>query len=162
MLARLTPVLLLAAATAVTMSAGQLFAQPGARASRPPVEVFTGTFITLDSLNPRAQALAVRAGRIVAIGTLRHVDSVVGRGARHTRIAGFALPGFADAHVHAAALGENLEILDLRGASKEQVLARVRGAAGRAGRGRWVRGCHSRIICLGIRFSAGYKIQRLP
>ena len=126
--------------TGVALGIGQSGARPSAPDAQHTVEVFTGNFITLDSLTPRAQAIAVGDGRIVAVGTRRHVDSVAGRGARHTRVAGFALPGFVDAHVHAAALGEQLEILDLRGASKAQVLARVRAAAARASPGIWIRG----------------------
>src|SRR5512139_621754 len=45
--------------------------------------VFTGRFITLDSLKPRAQAVAVRDGRILAVGSRRYVDSVAGPGAAH-------------------------------------------------------------------------------
>ncbi len=103
-------------------------------------EVFTGRFITLDSLKPRAEAMAVRNGRIVAIGSRAHVDSVAGPGAHHTTLAGFALPGLADAHVHPAMLGEMLEALDLRALSKSQILAKVRVAASRLPSGRWVRG----------------------
>ncbi|MFN8580111.1 MAG: amidohydrolase [Gemmatimonadaceae bacterium] len=105
-----------------------------------PVVVYTGSFITLDSLNPRAEAMAVRQGRIVAIGNRRHVDSVAGPAARHAVLRGVALPGFADAHVHPAMLGEMLMALDLRAKSKAQILASVRQAAANAPSGRWIRG----------------------
>ena len=102
--------------------------------------VYTGTFVTLDSLQPRATAMAVRAGRILAIGTRHQVDAVAGKAARHIRLAGFALPGFADAHAHVALLGSTLGSLNLRAASKAQVLASVRQSAGRLAPGQWVRG----------------------
>ncbi len=103
-------------------------------------EVFTGRFITLDTLRPRAEAMAVRDGRIVAIGTRAEVDAAAGPGARHTALDGVALPGFVDAHVHAASLGESLVQLDLRGLSKAAIVERVRAAAARAARGAWIQG----------------------
>ena len=115
-------------------------AQSATPSRRGSTQVFTGTFITLDSLNPRAAAVAIRGGRIVAIGTRHAVDSVAGPNARRATLPGVALPGFADAHVHAAALGDVLESLDVRGATKSQILARVRAAAVRPNAGRWIRG----------------------
>ena len=102
--------------------------------------VFTGRFITLDSLKPRAEAVVVRDGRILAVGSRRYADSVAGPGAAHVRLPGFVLPGLADAHVHAAGLGDYLETLDLRGLGKARLLARVRAAALRAPAGAWIRG----------------------
>lgn len=104
------------------------------------IELFTGRILTLDSLAPRADAMAVRDGRIVAIGTLRDVAKVAGPDAKRTALPGVALPGFADAHVHAAMLGEVLESLELRGLSKAVLLARVRTAASKAPSGAWIRG----------------------
>jgi predicted amidohydrolase YtcJ len=114
-------------------------AQPS-QANSERVRVFTGRFITLDSLNPNAAAIAVRAGRIIAVGSRAHVDSAAGKGATHTQLRGTVLPGLADAHVHAPLLGENLGMLDLRGLSKARVLALVRAAAQRAPVGAWIRG----------------------
>jgi predicted amidohydrolase YtcJ len=103
-------------------------------------EVFTGRFLTLDTLAPRADAIAVRDGRIIAIGTQEQVNAVAGSSVRHTRLPGVALPGLADAHVHAAGLGEVLQMLDLRSVAKAQLLVRVSAAAARAPVGGWVRG----------------------
>ena len=113
-------------------------AAPSARVGR--VELFTGHFITLDTLNPRAEAMAVRDGRIVAIGSEADVLAVVGTAARRIPLAGVALPGFVDAHVHVAGLGAVLGALDLRGGSKAAILARVAAAAARAPIGAWLRG----------------------
>ena len=117
------------------LAAGQA-ARPGATV----YTVYTGHFVTLDSSRPRAEAIAVRAGRIVAVGSRRAVDSVAGAGADHVRLPGVALPGLADAHAHVGALGGVLETIDLRALSKAQVLAKVRAAAARAGAGAWIRG----------------------
>lgn len=110
-------------------------------ARRAPADtIFTGTFITLDSLHPRAEAMGVHNGRITAIGTLAQVESVAGRATPHVKLPGYALPGFADAHAHPLDLGDQLETLDLHGLSKADVLRRVRKAAAAAPAGAWVRG----------------------
>lgn len=49
-------------------------------------------------------------------------------------------PGFVDAHAHVPGLGMSKESLDLRGRSKEEILALVKGAAARTPEGEWVRG----------------------
>jgi len=102
--------------------------------------VYTGQFITLDSLQPRADAIAVRDGRLVAVGSVAQVEAQVGTGVRHVALRGTVVPGLADAHVHVASLGETLESLDLRALSKEAILARVREAARRAPAGAWIQG----------------------
>lgn len=111
-------------------------AQPAAKATT----VYTGTFVTLDTARPRAEAVAVRAGIIVAVGARRDVDAAAGPGATHVALPGTVLPGLADAHVHVAMLGEVLETLNLRGLSKAQLLTRVRDAARVASAGAWIRG----------------------
>jgi predicted amidohydrolase YtcJ len=60
-----------------------------------------GTVWTMDSRRPRAEAVAVRGGRIVGVGTARDVDAQRGPRTRHVDLAGRTLlPGFQDAHVH--------------------------------------------------------------
>jgi predicted amidohydrolase YtcJ len=111
-----------------------------AQASAPPDVIFTGAFVTLDSAAPRAEAMAVRDGRIVAIGSRVLVERLAGPRTRRIALPGAALPGFVDAHVHAAMLGELLESLDLHGSPKAEALARVRRAAAAAPAGQWIVG----------------------
>ncbi len=102
--------------------------------------VYVGTFITLDSTGSRAKAIGVRHGVIAALGSLAHVDSAMGPPVPHVTIQGFVLPGFADAHAHPQFLGQQLETMDLHGASKAEVLSRVAAAAVAARTGTWIRG----------------------
>lgn len=102
--------------------------------------VYTGTFITLDSNSTRAQAIAVRDGVITAVGSVAHVDAIVGAHARRAAIPGFVLPGFADAHAHPLFLGQQLESMDLHALPKAEVLRRVQLAASKAPPGAWIRG----------------------
>ncbi|MEO6211205.1 MAG: amidohydrolase [Gemmatimonadaceae bacterium] len=102
--------------------------------------IYRGTFITLDSLGARAHAVGVRDGAIIAVGSIAHVDSVLGARARHVVLPGFVLPGFVDAHAHPLFLGQQLESMDLHALSKAEVLRRVGAAAGKAPAGAWIRG----------------------
>jgi predicted amidohydrolase YtcJ len=101
-----------------------------------------GAVITLDDARPRAEALAVRGGRIVAVGGAADVKPLIGAGTRVIDLAGRAVvPGLTDAHVHVEGLGTSLERLDLVGAaSLEDALARAAAAAKAAPPGEWLLG----------------------
>jgi hypothetical protein len=111
-----------------------------AQHSAAPLTVYSGTFITLDPAQPRAAAIAVHAGRIIAVGSRRHADSVAGPGAAHVVLPGVVLPGLTDAHVHAAMFGELLQSLDLRAQSRARIIEQVRVAAAAAPAGAWIGG----------------------
>ena len=101
-----------------------------------------GILITLDDARPRATALAVRGGRIVAVGTDADMKPLLGKHTRRIRLAGrTVVPGLTDAHVHVEGLGTALERLDLVGAaSLDDALARVAKAARTAPAGEWLQG----------------------
>lgn len=105
-----------------------------------PEVVFHGEFITLDPSHPRVDALAVANGRIVAIGSRAETDRLATPTTRRVDVAGVGVPGLADAHVHLASVGQQLEHLDLRGLTKEQILAKVQEAAHATEPGRWIEG----------------------
>jgi predicted amidohydrolase YtcJ len=104
-----------------------------------PDTIFVGQFITLDPAHPRADAVAVAKGRIVALGSRAEMERL-GANAKRIELRGVALPGFADAHVHLASLGQQLERLNLRGLTKEQILAKVAEAARTTPSGGWIGG----------------------
>ncbi|MFI5183159.1 MAG: amidohydrolase [Vicinamibacteria bacterium] len=114
----------------------------GARATlpAPPDLILTGDFITLDPATPRAETIAITGQRIVAVGPKAMVLALAGPRTERVAIPGVALPGFADAHAHPSALGEQLEILDLAGLSKGEIIARVAAASRTAPGGEWLRG----------------------
>lgn len=80
-----------------------------------------GVIYTVDAARRFAQALAVRGGRLVAVGSDADIEPLVGPRTRVLRLEGrMVLPGFQDAHVHPA-LGGLLEMrCDLHGASSRQ------------------------------------------
>lgn len=67
---------------------------------------FGGPILTMDDARPRAEALAVRGGRILAVGGRDEVMAKAGRGARRVDLGGRALlPGFVDPHGHVSFVG---------------------------------------------------------
>ncbi|REE95608.1 amidohydrolase [Thermomonospora umbrina] len=71
------------------------------RSSRQADLIVRGRILTLDPFRPLAEALAVRAGRIVAIGAVDDVRDVHGPTTRLVDAGdGCVLPGFVEAHGH--------------------------------------------------------------
>jgi predicted amidohydrolase YtcJ len=69
---------------------------------------------TADPARPWADAVAVRAGRVAAVGPEGEVAGLRGPATRVLRLdGGLVLPGFQDAHVHTAAGGLELARCDL-------------------------------------------------
>ncbi len=90
--------------------------------------VKVGRIWTGDPSNPRAEALAIRDGALVAVGSAAEADRFRGP---HTRVidhpGGFAMPGLIDAHGHLENLGAARQEVDLRGVtSLDEVARRVK------------------------------------
>ena len=93
-----------------------------------------GNLITLDPARPRAAAMAVRDGRIVAVGDDRDILAFASPSTRRVDLAGRTItPGFCDSHLHLLWYGTQLlREADLVGsASVDDVLARLRDIASR-------------------------------
>ncbi len=116
-----------------------VFATPQSQSAAPDA-IFIGQFLTLDPEHSQAEAIAVSAGRIVAVGSKVEVEALANKAIRKIPIPGVALPGFADAHIHPEAIGEQLETLDLRSLSKAEILAKVAEAVHSAPPGGWIAG----------------------
>lgn len=71
--------------------------------------LFNGTIYTCDSLNPEAEAVAIKGDKIIAVGALTFVKSKVTDHASFIDLDGqFLLPGLIDSHNHAIEGGERL------------------------------------------------------
>jgi predicted amidohydrolase YtcJ len=91
--------------------------------------VLTGGHVhTVDSGRPRAEAVAIRGERVVAVGSAAEVAGLAGPRTRVIDLAGrLVLPGFQDAHVHPIFAGVDRLQCDLRdGRGRTGVLEIVR------------------------------------
>ena len=91
--------------------AGSL-AQPGAA-----VIYVAREFITMDPKQPRADAIAVKDGKFIAVGTRAEVEAAAGKGARLDQSFGdkVVIAGFIEQHVHPvlAALTMNTKVISI-------------------------------------------------
>ncbi|HEY3041229.1 MAG TPA: amidohydrolase [Pyrinomonadaceae bacterium] len=97
---------------------------------------------TMDTARPVAEALAIHANRIVAVGSTKDIQSMSGSRTRVIDARGqLVLPGFNDAHVHFMSGGFQLSSVDLRDAnSPEEFAERIRRFAEKLSEGRWITG----------------------
>jgi predicted amidohydrolase YtcJ len=93
-----------------------------------------GRIVTLDPAKPEVQALAVRNGRIEALGTDKEMAAFIGPATRVVDLAGkLATPGWIDAHLHFPGIGESKLSLDLTKARNwDDIVAMVAAAAKKA------------------------------
>ena len=97
---------------------------------------------TMDPRFPTARAIAVRDGRVVAVG---QPDAVLALRGKDTRVIdagnGLVMPGFIESHAHFIGLGAQLRNVGLVGTkSYDEVIARVVAAARKLEKGEWVVG----------------------
>lgn len=104
--------------------------------------ILRGSILTMDPSAPRATGVALRAGRILALGDDAALHPLAGPETRTLHLGTHtALPGFHDAHVHLTATGAELEQIDLSGAATlEDALELVRARANETEVGGFVRG----------------------
>ena len=100
--------------------------------------------LTMQPGHPHARWVAVKDGRIVAMGEGAVDDGLRGPGTREVDCAGMTLvPGFVDAHCHLLALASSLRAVDCRpeaAGSVSRIVDILRGRADTTALGDWVRG----------------------
>lgn len=114
-------------------------------AQEPPADLVLtgGTIHTVDAARPQAEAVAVRDGRIVFVGSESEARALVGAGTRVVDLdAGAAVyPGFVDSHGHVPRLGASVRTVDLVGTrSLDEVVERVVRRARETPQGEWIQG----------------------
>ncbi|HSB63455.1 MAG TPA: amidohydrolase [Thermoanaerobaculia bacterium] len=123
---------------ALLMSMGGASGRP--EPSTTPV-LFTGaTVYRAWDASPAKVAILVEGGHVRFVGDEREAQALA-PGARVVDLAGaVVVPGLTDAHGHVRGLGALRRALDVRGLSKEEILARVKSRAAAAAEGEWIRG----------------------
>jgi predicted amidohydrolase YtcJ len=96
----------------------------------------------MDGNHPEAQAVAIIANRIAAVGNTDEIRSLAGPQTRSIDLGGrLLLPGFNDAHVHFLSGGFQLSGVDLRDANtREEFSERIHRFAKTVPPGRWITG----------------------
>ncbi len=137
----------LAAALILLASARLMHAPPPDRRCAHPADLVLrgGRVFTADSLRPWAQALAVRGGRIVAVGNDRVVSGCIGRGTRVVALDGrVVIAGINDAHDHVGDVLPGTPLITEPSPTPDPPSALVRdslrAAATRARPGTWIMG----------------------
>jgi predicted amidohydrolase YtcJ len=99
-----------------------------------------GRVWTGDAERPWAEAVAVRGGTILAVGTTAEMSKLSPSGMKLVDLGGaLLLPGFIDSHTHFLAGGFALKSIVLRPAkSRGEFVARIAAKARELGPGRWV------------------------
>lgn len=101
-----------------------------------------GNIVTVDDGNPTAQAIAIREGKILAIGSAVAIDEFVGRQTEIIDLEGqTAIPGFIEGHAHFNGVGQAQLQLNLMSVSNwDEVVAMVEEAANSAEPGELILG----------------------
>jgi len=104
--------------------------------------ILHGKLFTVDPSHPQAQALAVVADRIVAVGTDAEIQPWIGPQTKTIDAHGNSvLPGFNDAHVHFTSGGNEISGVKLRDAATPKEFAnRIAEHAKKLNKGEWITG----------------------
>lgn len=112
-------------------------------APEPADRIFTnGVVYTANDSQPRAEAVAVKNGRVVFVGSSDAAGRYAGSNTEVIDLQGKTLlPGFVDAHYHLSGVGQREMILNLEGTqSLDEFLARVKQRVDQAPPGTWIVG----------------------
>jgi predicted amidohydrolase YtcJ len=133
---RLTTLVVCSATALLAACAGQAPQEPASLVLR------NGNIVTVDEGQPKAQALAARADRIVAVGSEADIAPLIGPATQVIDLAGqTAIPGFIEGHGHFLGLGQTRMVIDLMDTTSfEQIVSLVAAAAKTAKPGDWIQG----------------------
>ena len=101
-----------------------------------------GNIVTVDDANPRAQALAAKDGRIVALGSDADIEQYIGSNTQVIDLDGMtAIPGLIEGHGHFMGVGDaNLQLKLMEVANWGEIVAMVEEAVAQADPGELIRG----------------------
>jgi predicted amidohydrolase YtcJ len=123
-------------------SATAAHAQQSARVAPADILIVHAQIYTLDAKKPWAQSLAIRKGKIVAVGSDEQVSRFRGIGTKMIDAGGkLALPSFTDSHVHMLDGGLSLGQVNLEGARNvAEIQNRLRAYADQHPDNKWILG----------------------
>ena len=99
--------------------------------------------LTMDQRSPRAEAVAIRDGRVQRVGRISDLSASRPAGAKVIDCGrGTLMPGFHDAHLHLLAYAASLRAVDCRPSSVNSIrdiVRKIRDRASRTPTGEWIR-----------------------
>ena len=108
--------------------------------------ILGGNVVTMDTARPQAEAIAIKDGRILAVGGNDTIKTYLGDQTKFLRLKGeFVMPGFIEGHAHFVGLGESQMMLKLSDAGTwDDIVDQVASAAEAVPAGEWIigRGWH--------------------
>jgi predicted amidohydrolase YtcJ len=127
---------------AVWMNPSFIPAANGADNSQPAETLFVNGDIYTQATPPRAQAIAIRQGKILAVGSNAQILKLKEKNTQVVDLGGhFVMPGFNDAHVHLASGGFSQLSVDLRGTQNlREMQHRIGLQVIKASPGGWIQG----------------------
>jgi predicted amidohydrolase YtcJ len=101
-----------------------------------------GIVYTVDETNPKSEAVAVKNGLILAVGTTEEIQAFVGKETEIIDLQGKTMtPGFIESHAHLMGIGYNkLEIDLMYVQTYDELIEKVAEAAAKAEPGEWITG----------------------
>jgi len=104
--------------------------------------LYHGTIHTVNDRQPRAEAVAARAGKIVFVGATAEAKKLIGPQTRAVDLRGWTVvPGLTDSHYHLSGVGARELEFNLEGvASLQDFLAAVKTRVDKAKPGEWIVG----------------------
>lgn len=103
--------------------------------------LYNAKIYTQDPQNPVAQALAIKDGRVVAIGSNESILNLPASQFSKENMAGSAIfPGLTDAHIHLHLTARNLTFIDCDTDTKAECLARIKERIAVTPPGVWILG----------------------
>src|SRR6267143_150451 len=126
----------------IAILAAACVAAGAARAQSPDTILLNGKIVTLDAKSSVVQALAIRDGRVVAVGPNDEVKKLAGPNTRTVDVAGrTVIPGLIDSHIHAlrAGLTYSVELSWIGVPSLAKGLELIREAARNSRPGTWIK-----------------------
>jgi predicted amidohydrolase YtcJ len=110
--------------------------------SGPDTIYYNGTIYTIDSLQPLVTAMAVREGRVLAIGGDEEIRALAGTRTELVDLNGqFVMPGLIEGHGHFRGIGgyrQDIALLDIRNWS--EALDRIAARVAQTPSGQWITG----------------------
>lgn len=108
----------------------------------PDMVIKNGNIWTVDKANPKVEALAIKDGIVISLGTNAEIESLISETTEVLDADGaFVMPGFIEGHGHFSGLGKSLQNLNfLKSKSWEEIVAMVGERAAQSEPGEWIEG----------------------